>query len=236
MVCLCLEAISALRVVEIEDGAVVRVLAERRIDGRSGEDPAVPVETNQALVGVVGDGRAGLSALSIPTPNMGANAAMNEMTMVARGIQASRLPDRWEGLSSFETIIWTHAPVQNLGVEQGRALLDWVRRGGNLVIVLPESGDPWGLSAGRGRTPLADALPQRATRHDGVPVAEIQEGIRNGVREPARGPSRPTRATASRRSFSCRRRSMRVPATWSPRRVRSRGRPWRCVARWASGS
>jgi len=169
----CLEAISALRVVEIEDGAVVRVLAERRIDGRSGEDPAVPVETNQALVGVVGDGRAGLSALSIPTPNMGANAAMNEMTMVARGIQASRLPDRWEGLSSFETIIWTNAPVQNLGVEQGRALLDWVRRGGNLVIVLPESGDPWGLSAGRGRTPLADALPQRATRHDGVPVADL---------------------------------------------------------------
>ena len=77
----------------------------------------------------------------------------------ARGIGAADLPDRWEGLSSFESIIWTNAPVQGLGIDQARALLDWTRRGGNLVIVLPESGDPWGIGGQRTRTPLGEALP-----------------------------------------------------------------------------
>jgi hypothetical protein len=168
-----LEAVSALRVVEVADGRVVRVLGEQRIDGQSGEEPVVPVETTESLIGVVGDGRAGLSAFATPTPNMGTIASMNELTRIARGIRPSQLPDRWEGLASFDSVIWTNAPVQNLGIEQARALLDWTRRGGNLVIVLPESGDPWGLGAGRRGTPLAEALPERATRTDAVPVRTL---------------------------------------------------------------
>jgi hypothetical protein len=168
-----LVAVSALRVVEVADGRVVRVLGEQRIDGQSGEEPVVPVETTESLIGVVGDGRAGLSAFATPTPNMGTIASMNELTRIARGIRPSQLPDRWEGLASFDSVIWTNAPVQNLGIEQARALLDWTRRGGNLVIVLPESGDPWGLGAGRRGTPLAEALPERATRTDAVPVRTL---------------------------------------------------------------
>ena len=34
----CLDAVSAVRVVEVEDGRAVRVLGERRIDGASGEE------------------------------------------------------------------------------------------------------------------------------------------------------------------------------------------------------
>jgi hypothetical protein len=98
---------------------------------------------------------------------------MNELTKVARGIGAADLPDRWEGLSSFESIIWTNAPVQGLGIDQARALLDWTRRGGNLVIVLPESGDPWGIGGQRTRTPLGEALPERAERHDAVQVSKL---------------------------------------------------------------
>jgi hypothetical protein len=169
----CLDAVSAVRVVEVEDGRAVRVLGERRIDGASGEEAATPVETLEALVGLVGDGRAGLSALATPTPNMSVPASMNELTKVARGIEPARMPDRWEGWTSFDTVIWTNAPVQNLGVEQARALLDWVRRGGNLVLVLPESGDPWGLSGARGRTALAEALPERAERRDAVEVSRL---------------------------------------------------------------
>ena len=168
-----LEAVSALRVVEVAEGRVVRVLGEQRIDGQSGEEAVVPVETTESLIGVVGDGRAGLSAFSTPTPNLGFIASMNEVTRIARGIRPAQLPDRWEGLASFDSILWTNAPVQNLGVEQARALLDWTRRGGNLVIVLPESGDPWGLESGRRRTPLAEALPERAERSDAVPVRDL---------------------------------------------------------------
>jgi hypothetical protein len=167
------DLVTTVRVVEVDDGRVVRVLGERRIDGASAEDPAVPVEVNEALIGMVGDGRAGLAGISTPTPNLSSIASMNELTKVARGIAASDLPDRWEGLASFETLVWTNSPVQNLGSEQARAVLDWTRRGGNLVIVLPESGDPWGMAGQRGRTPFAPALPEKATRHDAVPVREL---------------------------------------------------------------
>lgn len=167
------ELVTTLRVVEVDDGRAVRVLGERRVDGTTAEEPAVPVETTEALVGMVGDGRAGLAGISTPTPNLNYIASMNELTKVARGISAAELPDRWEGLSSFDTLVWTNAPVANLGSEQARAVLDWTRRGGNLVIVLPESGDPWGLGGQRGRTPFASVLPERAMRHDGVRVGEL---------------------------------------------------------------
>lgn len=167
------ELVTTLRVVEVQDGRVVRVLGERRVDGTTAEDPAVPVETTEALVGMVGDGRAGLAGISTPTPNLSFIASMNELTKVARGISAAELPDRWEGLSSFDTLVWTNAPVANLGSEQARAVLDWARRGGNLVIVLPESGDPWGMGGQRSRTAFAAALPERAMRHDGVLVRDL---------------------------------------------------------------
>ena len=167
------ELVTSLRVLEITDGRPTRILGEKRIDGSSGDDPAVPVEVTEALVGVVGDGRAGLSALATPTPNLAFIASMNELTKIARGITAAGLPDRWEGLASFESIIWTNAPLQGVGAEQARALLDWTRRGGNLVIVLPESGDPWGVGGKRDRTPFTEALPLRAERRDAVPVADL---------------------------------------------------------------
>ena len=168
-----LDMVTVVRVLEVADGRTVRILAEKRIDGNTAEEPAVAVETTEALIGVLGDGRAGLAALATPTPNMGLIASMNELTKVARGIEAADLPDRWEGLSSFESIIWTNAPVQGLGIDQARALLDWTRRGGNLVIVLPESGDPWGIGGQRTRTPLGEALPERAERHDAVQVSKL---------------------------------------------------------------
>ena len=174
------DLVTTVRVVEIEDGIPVRVLGERRVDGAAAEDATVPVETTESLIGVIGDGRAGLSGLSTPSPGMGVIASMNELTKIARGIRPAGLPDRWEGLSSFETIIWTNAPVQNIGAEQARALLDWVRRGGNLVIVLPESGDPGGMAGQRARTPFGDVLPERAARIDGVRVTELLPMLSRG--------------------------------------------------------
>ena len=167
------DKVTIVRVLEVKDGRVLRVLGEKRIDGSAGEEPAVPVETTESLIGVIGDGRAGLAALATPTPNLGFIASMNELTKIARGISASDLPDRWEGLASYDSIIWTNAPLQSVGIEQSRALLDWTRRGGNLVIVLPEAGDPWGIGGQRTATPFAEALPERAERRDAVQVAEL---------------------------------------------------------------
>lgn len=168
-----LRLVTLVRVLQVEDGRVRRLLAEQRIDAESAQENPTPVESNEALIGVLGDGRAGLSAYATPSPKSNEIASMNELTRIARGIDAGALPDRWEGLFSFESMIWTNASVQNLAPEQARALLDWTRRGGNLVIVAPESGDPWGLAGQRGRTALGEVLPKHATRHEGVLVSTL---------------------------------------------------------------
>ena len=175
-----LDEVTTVQVVQTDDGRPVRVLGERRVDGAAAEEPGVGVEVTESLIGVVGDGRAGLAPLSVPTPDMPVVASMNELTRIARGLDAAGLPDRWEGLASYETIVWTNAPVRGLGAEQAKALLDWVRRGGNLVIVLPESGDPWGVGGRRDRTPLGEALPAGAMRHEGVRVSALMPVLSRG--------------------------------------------------------
>jgi branched-subunit amino acid ABC-type transport system permease component len=44
------------------------------------------VETTESLIGVIGDGRAGLAALATPTPNLGFIASMNEVKQLIPGI------------------------------------------------------------------------------------------------------------------------------------------------------
>lgn len=172
-----LDAVSVVRVLQMEDDRPVRELATVRINGAAAAENPTGVEVTDGLIGVVGDGRAGLAPLA-PTTGSGLGnivPSMNEITLIARSLDPGSLPDHWEGYASYEAIVWANAPVQNLGAEQSRALMDWVRRGGHLVVVLPESGDPWGLLQGKGgRTPLAAVLPQGGvTRRDGVPVREL---------------------------------------------------------------
>lgn len=172
-----LDAVTVVRVLQEVDGRVTRELAVKRISGVTAMDPTVAVNLNEAMIGMLGDGRAGLAALS-PPPGLGFHdvvPSMNESTRIARGIEARHLPDRWDGMASYDTLVWSNAPPQNLGAEQARALLDWVRRGGHLVILLPETGDPWGLLAGGGgRTLLAEVLPRGGiTRHEGVAVRDL---------------------------------------------------------------
>jgi hypothetical protein len=172
-----LEAVSVVRVLQVADGRVVRELVAARIDGSSAAEPPTGVEVTDALIGVIGDGRAGLAPLgAAPGANMRDGVpSMNETTVIARGLDAASLPDRWDGLASYQALVWSNGAVQNLSPEQARALVEWVRRGGTLVILLPESGDPWGILAGKGgRTALAGVLPSGGVaRRDGVPVRDL---------------------------------------------------------------
>ncbi|MCC7192643.1 MAG: hypothetical protein IT444_07660 [Phycisphaeraceae bacterium] len=77
----------------------------------------------------------------------------HEAAYFVRDIDPARLPDRWHGLSMMQALIWTpDAPngsdpsSTNISSETRNAILEWVRRGGHLVIVLPAVGDRWSES------------------------------------------------------------------------------------------
>ncbi|NEQ52494.1 MAG: hypothetical protein F6K11_20515 [Leptolyngbya sp. SIO3F4] len=80
----------------------------------------------------------------------------HEITLYAGDVRPDDLPDRAIGLSQFETIVWTTANPSDLTLARSNALIEWVRRGGHLVVVLPSTGQVWFDS---GRNPLASLIP-----------------------------------------------------------------------------
>ena len=81
---------------------------------------------------------------------------------LVRGPGLDALPDRWMGLQTLSTLVWTPDrggdPTDPRVAGEGtlEAVREWVARGGHLVIVLPVVNNPWFGS------PLADLLPVNA--------------------------------------------------------------------------
>lgn len=69
--------------------------------------------------------------------------AGHEVTEFATDLEPDDLPDRWAGLASFETIIWTSANPADLTTARSDTLIEWVRRGGHLIVCLPATGQIW---------------------------------------------------------------------------------------------
>lgn len=84
-----------------------------------------------------------------------------------RSLTPQLMPDRWYGLRQFDAIIWGQGRPADLNAESGRALREWVIRGGHLVVILPPIGQDW--LADDLYNPLADLLPRvRTTRREGA--------------------------------------------------------------------
>jgi hypothetical protein len=49
-------------------------------------------------------------------------------------LEAATFPDRWIGLASLDLLVIHDAPLSELNADQGRALADYVRQGGTLVV------------------------------------------------------------------------------------------------------
>ncbi|QQE11972.1 hypothetical protein JD969_00415 [Planctomycetota bacterium] len=82
---------------------------------------------------------------------------------IIASLQFDRLPDRWFGLSLFDTLIWL--PQNGGSPNDARVndamlmgLREWVERGGHLVIMMPPAGQQWTSS------PLGDMLPVTKTQ------------------------------------------------------------------------
>ncbi len=142
------------------------------------------------LLGVVGRSEAGLGQYARFLGSAGGGGGWggsgfsptgHELTDVVGGLSPSPagLPDRWQGLAQFESIVWTGSSLEyqpsRLSQAQADALREWVRRGGHLVVVLPSVGQTWltgssgAAGGGRGNNPLADLMPSVAPiRHENV--------------------------------------------------------------------
>ena len=167
------DAVMVVRVYEERDGERVRELAAARISPRSAEQPSFGVEVEHDLVGVLGQARMGLDALATPYGGSPYIPSMNSITAIGRGLRPADMPDRWEGLAPFSALIWTEGSPAALPGDSARAIQEWVLRGGNLVIVLPETGDPWGAVTASDH-PLRALMPDwRAERLEAVPVRDL---------------------------------------------------------------
>ncbi|MBZ0172514.1 MAG: hypothetical protein K8E66_09065, partial [Phycisphaerales bacterium] len=150
--------ITAHEAVESADGTGEPGYRAGRVLGRAWIDTTRLVPPESCLLGVLGSRDFGLrrygSALqtSILCLPLG-----HEHTEVVSGLTIDDLPDRWQGLAPYEVVVWGRGvDPAALGPERARALMEWVRRGGHLVVVLPPVGQEWTVSA---RNPIAAVMP-----------------------------------------------------------------------------
>ncbi len=137
--------------------------------------PEQMVDPKTPLVGVVGSRTVGLKSYETSTLNQGDLhlALGHERAHIVPGLdRPMELPDSWQGLSAFETIVWTESSPASLSTARVRALTEWVERGGHLVIVLPSVGQSW-LTPGS--NPLFDVMPVAGVeRVEGVNLEEYR--------------------------------------------------------------
>ena len=66
----------------------------------------------------------------------------HELLRVAPGLTTTSLPDRWQGLVPFDSLIWGSSTLRDhdpstLSPERARAIRYWIQQGGHLVVVMP---------------------------------------------------------------------------------------------------
>lgn len=166
------------RLFQLIDGVKVKELASTRLSPRSAANAPQPVSLIQEQFLVIGPNPAGLRGYGA-IPSFQGNPALNAPSHISWGVRVANLPDSWEGLSPFSTIVWSHASDGSYSPNEldgrrdvERALRAWIQRGGHLVILLPGSGDPWRL--GRDDAALGDLFKGlTAIRHPAVSLAAL---------------------------------------------------------------
>jgi len=132
-------------------GRPTRLLGERRFAPNQWVDPL------EGVIGGVGQRvstlpRYALSARFARTSSV--PPTLHEPHRLVAGLEPEDLPDRWMGFAMLDTLVWTGGDPSSLTGDAANALVEWVHRGGHLVVVLPTLGMNW-------NTPrLAELLPE----------------------------------------------------------------------------
>ena len=167
-------AVTTLRVFSLTGGRRQRELATLPISAETAETTGSIVSHTVGIFGVMGPQSLGLSGYAT-NYNSQRSPAQNTNSIIARVGSVEGLPDRWYGLAALDALVWTDgsAAPARLSTDQSDALLEWIERGGQLVIALNANGDPWDLG-GNGRHALQPLLPSVAPmRMDAVNMQDV---------------------------------------------------------------
>lgn len=150
------------------DAAIGRRLTAARI--RPGQQSVT--DTTSPMIGVVGQRIFGLNQYDLVDTNRRILPSVHEIPDLRTNLNPALLPDSWLGLAPFETIVWSDTPFRDLGSREDprvQALIEWVHRGGHLVIAMPPlSGDVYTQA-----NPLLDAE-STDPRRNIMPVVRIK--------------------------------------------------------------
>jgi len=178
-------AVFDLRLYERSGGQRVRDLGTARVGPAIAENAPRSLGLENDAVLVVGNRGLGLDIYG--PQRDGLNPAMHTLTAVARITDPDGFPDRWEGYSTFDAVIWASGSITPAALteESARALTEWVERGGTLIVTLPSAGDPWSIGAS-GAHVLSGVMPPAAPRkiddvaiRDLLPMLSVDEALRN---------------------------------------------------------
>ncbi|MDG2094967.1 MAG: hypothetical protein P8J89_06820 [Phycisphaerales bacterium] len=169
-----LETNARIRARSIEDDLPAQELGLLQFQAISTLPRLVP--RSESLIGVVGSNSAGLEAYESETLSQQNGFKLGGVgTAVSVLTDAGKLPDRWTGLRSFDALVWTDESA-DLSPAQEQAILEWIRRGGHLIIVLPLSGNVWSLGSGEDG-PLGLIMPAAPRSLDDVPMYKVLDHL-----------------------------------------------------------
>lgn len=145
------------------------LLAKEIVDPASMTDSRVTpnfADLEEGLIAVLGTRPLGLRDYTAFAQGTNWLALGHEAARLGLVPTATQLPDRWLGFSQLDVLVWYDADPAAVGPDARRALIEWVRRGGHLVVVLGASQQAWAIGPGN---PLSDLLPRaRAQRVEQV--------------------------------------------------------------------
>ncbi|MEM1329993.1 MAG: hypothetical protein AAGG07_05480 [Planctomycetota bacterium] len=129
--------------------------------------PATALTPSQdRLIAVVGARSAGLGAYAARAADDLTSPMGHAPTRVLTGLGVSDLPDRWQGFAALEALVWSDGDLGAMRADTARALAEWVRRGGHLILGVPTEGDS---AFARAPAVIRDVLPEAEyDRRDGV--------------------------------------------------------------------
>ncbi|MDA0802576.1 MAG: hypothetical protein O2819_02325 [Planctomycetota bacterium] len=166
------------RLWEVIDGERSRELGRTRFSPDALQPPVRAASLADDLALVVGSATMGLEQFDFDTRSGGFPATLNGSMHTATVADPALLPDRATGLRGYGVIVWSEPLPQSLPPAQAAALLDWISRGGHLVVAPTGADDAWGAGTLRSAPShaLRELIPERGlagTRREGVLVRDL---------------------------------------------------------------